>query len=184
MLSSGRPRILRWKTVLVDQKVSAPNIRHRDESGAVLVLALVFAAVVSLIILALVSWSGNNLQSVAAFQQGTKLNYAANSAMETAIQQVRYDPDGCPITGLSYSVNGITVVVQCGPNPGNTTIMRQVKFTACPQTGVACSPSNPYLTVVATFDDFTSSFPIDSSTPCSATCGNAMRINSWVFAHP
>ena len=154
------------------------------EEGAVLVLALVFTAIVSLIILALLDWSGNNLNSVAAYKQGTAINYAANSAMETAIQDVRYSTNACPNTGLSVLVNQITVEVWCGQNPGNTTVFRQIKFTACPETGVTvCSLSNPYLTVVATFDDYSSSFPIDSSEPCSATCGTTMRINSWTFAH-
>lgn len=184
MLSSPLLRAPRVKCVLSDLKTGRPNARRRDESGAVLVLALIFAAVVSLIILALLDWSGNNLKNVAAYKQGTQLNYASNSAMETAIQDVRYSTTACPNIGLLFSVNGIPVKVWCGPNPGNPTPLRQILFTACPQTGfTACSASNPYLTVVATFNDFTSSFPIDSSTPCSSTCGTTMRINSWVFAH-
>jgi hypothetical protein len=175
----------RRRVVLADRAVGVPCSRRSGDTGAVLVLALVFMSVVSLIVLALLQWSGNNLKSVAAFGQGTKLNYSTNSAMETAIQAVRYSTNACPNTGLTFPVNGVTVDVWCGPNPASTTVLRQIKFTACPETGVTvCTPSNPYLTVVATFDDFTSSFPIDSSTPCSATCGTTMRINSWVFAHP
>ena len=184
MLSLLSTRASRQKSVESDRVFGDLSHRRQEESGAVLVLALVFTAVVSLIVLALLQWSGNNLKSVAAFQQGTAMNYASNSAMETAIQEIRYSPNACPNTGLSFPVSGITVDVWCGPNAAKTTPLRQIKFTACPQTGVtACTPSNPYLTVVATFDDFTSSFPLDSSTPCSATCGNTMRINSWVFAH-
>jgi hypothetical protein len=175
----------RRKAVRVDRAVGVPRTRRSDELGAVLVLALVFMSVVSLIMLSLLEWSGNDLKNVAAFAQGTKLNYSTNSAMETAIQEVRYSTNACPNTGLTFPVDGVTVDVWCGPNPASQTPLRQIKFTACPETGVTvCTPSNPYLTVVATFDDFTTSFPIESSTPCSATCGNSMRINSWVFAHP
>jgi hypothetical protein len=173
----------RFKMDLGRRRQTASPARH-EESGAVLILALIFTAVVSLIVLALLEWSGNNLKSVAAYQQGTALNYSTNSAMETSIQEVRYSTTACPSTGLSFPVNGITVNVWCGPNPANTTVFRQIKFTACPSTGIpGCTSSNPYLTVVATFDDFTNTFPIDSATACSATCGNTMRINSWVFAH-
>ena len=141
-------------------------------------------AVVSVLVLALLDWSGNDITSVAAFQQGTANNYAMNSAMENAIQQVRYSTTACPSTGLSFPGNNLTIQVWCNPNPGNTTVFRQIQFTACSSSAVSagtCSSSSPYLTVVATFDDYAPSFPLGSSVPCSATCGTTMRINSWVF---
>ena len=159
-----------------------------------LILALVFLVIVSGLVVALLDWSGNNLNSVAAFQQGSGMSHAANSAMETAIKEVRYSPTACPSTGLSIPANGITIDVWCSPNPeteSGTSASRQITFTVCANTAFTagtCSSSPtstnppPYLTVVATFDDYSNLSPIGSAVLCSATCGTTMRINSWVFS--
>src|SRR5579859_2432839 len=76
----------------------------RGDTGASLVLALVFMAATSLIVLGLLSWSQNNLTSISSFQQSRALNYAANSAMETVVGSVRYNPTACPSSGLSIQV--------------------------------------------------------------------------------
>jgi hypothetical protein len=157
----------------------------RNESGATLVLALVFITVTSLIVFALMSWSGNNIKSVAAFQDQRTVTYAVNSAMETAVQNVRYSPTACPSTGLVVPSNNLTVDVYCSPSPeteGGTAASRRITFEACTSdvSPTACA-SNPYLQVVATFDDYSSSSTIGSSILCSATCGTTMRINSWTF---
>jgi hypothetical protein len=158
----------------------------KGESGTTLVLALIFLSVVSLILFGFLSWSGNNIKSVAAFQHGRTINYAVNSAMETAVQDVRYSPTACPSTGLVVPSNNLTVTVYCSPNPeteGGTAASRVVTFKACTSdvSASACA-SNPYLQAVATFDDYSSSSVIGSSIMCSATCGTTMRINSWTFA--
>jgi hypothetical protein len=159
--------------------------RSRNDTGATLVLALIFMAVTSLIVFALLSWSGNNIANVAAFQDGRAVNYAVNSAMETAVQDVRYSPTACPSTGLVVPSNNVTVNVYCSPNPeteGGTAASRVITFKACTSdvSASACA-SKPYLQAVATFDDYSSSSTIGSSILCSATCGTTMRINSWTF---
>jgi hypothetical protein len=180
-----------------------PAIRFRagalDESGAVLVLALLFMMITGLLILGLLSWSGNNLNSVAAFEQSRSLNYAANSAMEKAIQDVRYSTTACPSTGLSIPANGVTIDVWCIDSvtgtsvetEGGTAASRAITFYACSSTaaaqGICGVPSaskpklKPYLEVGVTYDDYASSNQIGSSLPCSTTCGTSMTINSWVF---
>src|SRR6516164_9413154 len=90
--------------------------RSRNDSGATLVLALIFLTVTSLIVFGLLSWSGNNINNVAAFQHGRTVNYAVNSAMETAVQDVRYSPMACPSTGLVVPSNNLTVNVYCSPD--------------------------------------------------------------------
>ncbi len=154
-----------------------------------LVLALVFMTATSMLVLALLSWSGSDLRSVAAFQQSRAVDYAANSAMETAIQQVRYSSTACPSSGLSFPVNSVTIEISCSPNPqteGGTAASRVVTFTACPSTvfsitnGVgACT--TPYLQAVVTYDDYANSSQIATSAACSTTCGATVTINSWVF---
>jgi hypothetical protein len=62
------------------------TLRHvRDESGAVLVLALVFAFVVSLIVLGIAEWSGNDLKNTANFQNSRTALYGAGGVTQTAI---------------------------------------------------------------------------------------------------
>jgi hypothetical protein len=157
----------------------------RNDTGATLVLALIFMAVTSLIVFALLSWSGNNIENVAAFQDARAVSYAVNSAMETAVQDVRYSPTACPSTGLVVPSNNFTVDVYCSPNPeteGGTAASRVITFKACTSdvSASACA-IKPYLQAVATFDDYSSSSTIGSSILCSATCGTTMRIDSWTF---
>jgi hypothetical protein len=162
--------------------------RESGDAGAVLVLALVFMVASGTLILGLLSWSGNGLRDVAAFQQSRTVNYAANSAMSTAIQNVRYSTTACPSTGLSIPVNGITMQIWCSPsNPqpeGGTAASRVITFSACTSTAISagtCSQTTPYLEVVVTYDDYQSVTQIGSSVPCSTTCGATVTINSWVF---
>lgn len=171
------------------------RIRRTDagEDGAVLVLALIFMVASALLTVGLLTWSGNDLQSVAAFQQSRELNYAANSAMQTAIQQVRYSTTACPSSGLSFpSANGLTIDIWCNPpSPqaeGGTNASRRITFTACSSTAVTahtCSSSNPYLQAIVSYDDYSSTGPnpqLIAGVPCSNTCGTTMKIDSWVFA--
>jgi hypothetical protein len=184
MLTSTTPHKNIWASARRANGVSEID-RARNDSGATLVLALVFLTVTSLIVFALLSWSGNNIKSVGAFQDQRTVNYAVNGAMETAVQDVRYSTTACPSTGLVVPSNGLTVDVYCSPNPeteGGTAASRVITFKACTSdvSASACA-TKPYLQVVATFDDYSSSSIMGSSILCSATCGTTMRINSWTF---
>lgn len=181
---------------------SIPKTDRSDE-GATLVLALIFMVVAAMLVLALVTWSGNDLQTVAAFRQGRSLNYAANSAVETAIQDVRYNPQptACPSSGLSIPVNTLTMIVWCidsftGTNvqtEGGTAASRVITFYACSNSAFAqntCGPNKapyssskppPYLEATVTYDDYTSPTQIGSSILCTSTCGANVTINTWIF---
>jgi hypothetical protein len=163
--------------------------KSRNDSGATLVLALIFLSVTSLIVFGLLSWSGNNINSVAAFQHGRTVNYAVNNAMETAVQDVRYSPTACPSTGLVVPSNNLTVNVYCSPDSssvkeGATAASRVITFKACTSdvSAGACA-SKPDLQAVATFDDYSSSsvMALGPTVMCSSACGTTMRINSWTF---
>jgi hypothetical protein len=169
------------------KRASRSETNHRlaaDEAGAILILALLFMVAGSLLILGLLGWSGNQLNSVASFEQSRALNYAANNAMETAIQQVRYSSTACPSTGLQIPSNGLTMVVYCSGSEtdADSAASRQITFTACTSadTQSQCS-ANPYLTAIATFGDFSASNPTYSSI-CAAGCGSTITINEWVFS--
>jgi type II secretory pathway pseudopilin PulG len=107
------------------------------ESGATLVLALVFVLVISLVLMAIVTLSGTNLIDTAQLQNARSLEYAADGGVDAAIQAVRYQPSpitACsPTTGfpLPATINGVTnIVVFC--EEAAPLFERQVTFTACP----------------------------------------------------
>ena len=66
--------------------------RPRDESGAVLVLALIFMVAVGLIVGGLASWTSNDLKNALNFQSARNAQYALSSTSQVAIQNIRYTP--------------------------------------------------------------------------------------------
>src|SRR5271165_5564156 len=66
--------------------------QQRDESGAVLVLALIFMVAVGLIVGGLASWTSNDLKNALNFQSARNAQYALSSASQLAIQNIRYTP--------------------------------------------------------------------------------------------
>jgi hypothetical protein len=172
----------------------------RDESGAVLLLALIFMVAVALIITTLLSFAGNDLKSVSTFKSQRTTEYALGGATQVAIQSVRYlpatqstpplpaPPPICAGVGPSLTIDTNTVTVWCSvvwtPSSPNT---RVVTFSACLTTvnGVATTPTGcattPGLQAVVTFDDYSSSNPVATQNACIATCGTSMTVNSWIF---
>jgi hypothetical protein len=182
--------------------VARGRVTARNEQGATLILALVFLTAASLLVLGLLDWSGNGLNNVRTFVQNRTLNYAANSAMETAISNVRYSPTACPPTGLTITVPNpnstytMKMDIWCSPQPeteGPLANSRTITFTECPDTTYqahTCSagPSPPpFLTAVVVYDDYTNTIPggqVDSYKTgqlCTTSCGSAMTIKSWAF---
>jgi hypothetical protein len=83
--------------------------RHgRDETGAVLVLALIFLLVAGVIIGSLVSWSSNDLLNTGNLQGGRSLVYSAGGATDVAIQSARYTPPDSLTTAFTAGQTGIT----------------------------------------------------------------------------
>ena len=71
---------------------AVPSRMSRDESGAVLILALIFLLVIGLIVGGLASWTANNLKNSLNFQQARSAQYALSSATQVAISNIRYTP--------------------------------------------------------------------------------------------
>ena len=83
--------------------------RHgRDETGAVLVLALIFLLVAGVIIGSLVSWSSNDLLNTSNLQGARSLAYSAGGATDVAIQSARYTSPDSLTTALTAGQAGIT----------------------------------------------------------------------------
>lgn len=64
-----------------------------DESGAVLILALVYIVAISLIVGALSDWAMNDLNNTTHFNSTSQLHVAVSSITDLAIQNIRYTPD-------------------------------------------------------------------------------------------
>lgn len=114
-----------------------------DESGATLVIALIFVVAVGALIAALVGLTGNNLVTTATLQNQKALEYAADGAIETTIQAVRYSASSpCPLTLPTISSNNVVpaMEVECGGLIGPTS---QITFFACPvgQSVASCEAS-------------------------------------------
>ena len=76
----------------------AHRTKTRREDGAVLVLALVFMIVIALVLLGVVTLSGNGLLNTSTFSTSSRSNTAASGAMQVAIQTVRYTNTAFPPT--------------------------------------------------------------------------------------
>jgi len=94
---------------------SGPTVapRPRDESGATLVLALLFLVVIGLIVGGLASWTSNDLSNSLRFQQDRSAQYALSSTTQVAIQNIRY----APLLGSKQTLNASPPSYCWGPTP-------------------------------------------------------------------
>ena len=101
----------------------------RREDGAILVLALVFMIIIALVLLGVVTLSGNGLRKTSHLLDQQSLEYRTNGAMQVAIQTVRYTntafpslpppPTSClsSATGIQVGQNSPLVYVDCSDIP-------------------------------------------------------------------
>jgi hypothetical protein len=132
-----------------------------DESGAVLILALVYIVAVGLIVTALATWATNDLNNTTKFSGVNTLQNAASGAVDVAIQSIRYHPlpsttptqkqatgAGLCWTPQTGNVSHLPFSSGLSTNPVTTTMdvwcntyevlslsaTRVVTFSACPNT--------------------------------------------------
>ncbi len=177
----------------------------RDEDGAVLVLALIFLIIVSLVITAILSWAGNSLTATGSFQTERNTEYGATAAVNLAVQTTRTTFDtGSPMPFLNnatpelcatYATPGgqsTSVHVYCTmvwqPYSSNT---RVFTYSACLSgTTADASPTScaaaPLLQARFAFYDYPSAGASISSTPQSCqpvsaggACGQNVAQLSW-----
>jgi hypothetical protein len=174
-------------------------------------LALIFIVVISVIAGSLTMWVTNDLNNTPKFESGLAYDSAASSAVEVALQNVRYNfaaqtlnavpPQPCWTAAPSVSqwtFNGQTVAVWCttnwSPLSANTRVVTfyscRSSFTSTPTLAVmdaastACA-SNPMLQAVVAFDDYPNTVSASSCLPGSggsaSTCGTTLTVQSWAF---
>lgn len=193
----------RFKNVALDRRHGA-----RSESGAVLILALVYLVTVSVIIAALSGWAIDDLNDTTHFSSGFALQNAAGGAMEVAIQYVRYSSaplvrgnQPSAISCLGAHATPPTVTFTNGPNSDPTqftntmavwcntdwaptsSATRTVTFWACQSpvggtTASACQ-ADPVLDAVVVFDDYPSSLSAPIDGQCNVWCGSGMVVTTW-----
>lgn len=167
------------------------GLKRSGERGSVLILALVFLVAVSLVVMALDGWVGDDLRSATNFANGRSLVYASAGAAELEIQILRYSYSTATASAIvctpggaaSVTLDGQAVAVYCSIVINTTSAStRVVTLDACPssESQTACT-ANPYLQAIVTFDDF-SSANVDQCTSPSieTTCGAGMTLSSWV----
>ncbi len=180
-----------------------------DEAGATLILALIFIVICSLLLLSLVTFTGNDLLNTGNLRNERTLEFSAASATNASIEATRYTDNAyTSTTNQDCMPNGVTsmtilpsmaaavpddvVTVVCGN--GTTSSLssqyRTVNLYACQGavTAASCSTSGsskPILTAQVQYDDYSSSgydnFECSSTT--IATCGTGMTIESWVVSN-
>jgi hypothetical protein len=175
--------------------------RH-SETGAILILALVYIIVVSVIVAALASWATNDLNNTSKFNSVRSLQYALGSVTDTAIQSIRYYPmvaagqtlNASPptfcwaLTGSNVAdqlnIDNETVRVWCSTTEDFASSQtRVVTFSACLSTITATTcAADPQLQAVVAFDDYPPGQSPTLSTTCTSTCGEGMQLDNWTFS--
>lgn len=167
--------------------------RAHGESGAVLVLALVFMVAIALIVTGLTAWAGNDIKNIGNLKTSRSALYAAGGAVQTATSNLRSGYQGtssgfCPSSDPSTSTNPFTldnqsIVVWCdiSTNEGSSN-SRVVTLSAYPAAhcGATSCSGSPYVQSKVTFDDFSSTNVNDCNSASPTTCGSGESVDSWV----
>jgi hypothetical protein len=176
---------------------------HKDEDGAILLLALIFVLILSLSIYGLVTFGGIGIKNTVNLKGQQSLEYAADGATEASIQAVRYSnyawnyplgnlqlvdclPDGAifaaPSTTPSLTINNTPITVDCIPGPPSPAshVTRVVTFYACPQAVSPCSAANSVVFATVDFEDVTPTGSDQCNNTNIMTCGMGEIITSWV----
>ena len=208
--SNDRSPTVRLRGRRIDRTL-APRSRGRDDSGAVIVLALIYILVVSLTVGALITWVMNDLTNTSHFQDASSLRYAATSATDAAIQSIRYNPipTSSPTQGVatpaSYcwtpytvingstdvselSIDGYTIGVWCSTTEYlASSDTRDVMIYACQvsaePTGAACE-NQTLLTAEVAIDDYPAGGGPTFTAQCNQlgdSCGAGTTLENWIW---
>jgi hypothetical protein len=183
---------------------------HGDgERGAILILALAYIIVVSLVVAALTTWASGDLNNSTNYSNARGVEYSMSSAAEAAINSIRYTPmvgsgetlnaaaPGKPCwgngttastlqlpqaSGSSYIPPSITTYCSTLEDLGSANT-RTVTIFACltttPQS--QCGVQVPYLQAIVVFDDYPTGGAYNTGT-CSTYCGEDATLESWEWS--
>ena len=180
---------------------------RRDDTGASLVLVLIFVVVCSVLVGALASQATNDLHNTVNFKSARDLQLDAQAAINEAVQSIRYTPllttqvstlnasppvacwqntpsppSGGYTSDYTDNSDGNVIAVWCSTAwyPATATT-RVVTFSACPVAATAANcGAAPLLQAVATFDDYPpGGTTAPSGVACVTYCGTGMTVNGW-----
>ena len=194
-IAASRPR---RKHHALRRRGSVRAERRDAESGAVLVLALIFVVAVGLVATALATWATNDLNNSKTFTTVEALHSDASGMMKMSVNYVRYNPlissnqapgVASPVTAcwggtdptLVPVIDNLQVAVWCSTvwNPGDA-VTRTVTFYACPAAvpaSVCTTPGKALLTEVVVFDDYPSGVNAPIQALCTITCGSGITVS-------
>jgi Tfp pilus assembly protein PilX len=211
-IQARMPRRNGTRTLGCDKTNAVPSRTSRDESGAVLILALIFLLVIGLIVGGLASWTSNSLKNSVNFQQARSAQYALSSATQVAISNIRYTPLLNPNQTLNASPpsycwgtsapseltiqsgqggqsNQVALWCSTAWNPSSVAT-RTVTISACltsvvPDTSPAQCASTPGLQTLVVFDDYSSNGPqLGASMTISSSTGANSNIPTVTSLSP
>ena len=147
-----------------------PEPRSR-EMGAILILALIFMLVGSVVVIPLAGFATTNLMETHPFIVERQLQAAVDGATDMAIETIRYSatdgyPGGPCASTTSPVINGQVIRVDCTSNPvpafdpGSPSTQpnkesRNVTFVACPSSdGTPDCPGHELLDATVAYADF------------------------------
>jgi hypothetical protein len=149
-----------------------------NETGAVLILALIFALVTALLVGALTTWTANDLHNISNVKSSRSMLAAADGATQVAMGNIRY---GFWTSGSCYTpaaINGWTFTVTCTATAVNeqSNLSRVVSVST-----YVSGTTNPVIQAQVTYDDIADAGKNDCNTsPTPTTCGTGMTVSSWV----
>jgi hypothetical protein len=193
MNSLFRARAKRWVHVAAKRKAE----NAKTERGAILVLALVYIVSISLIVGGIADWAMNDLNNSTHLDSASAKAYAATSAVDVAIQSIRYTPlitqTQSPSVGYCWTpssgsiselpTNGYSVAVWCSTVLSlDSSSTRVVNIYACLSTLSAAqcvATGADIVTVQVTFDDYPAVGSPALSSICTTTCGESATTDYW-----
>jgi hypothetical protein len=171
--------------------------RDDGEDGVIMILALAFLVSVSLTIGALLSLTNVNLVNTRGLQQTRGAEYAADAAVENAIQELRYQAPTNPITcpnfptaGTSMLVNGVNtyyvtinnenITVKCTMGIPPQFFGRIVQFSACRVTASANCQANAIIQATVVFNDVQPGCQTSPPSSCAGFWGQGgVTVQQW-----
>lgn len=173
---------------------------RQNETGAALILALVFVFVVGGVIASLSDFVMNGLNNTTNFSSARSLQYAASSATDLAIQSIRYTP----LLGPQQTLNASPPSYCWGSGPSQllnvdgvasisawcstawtpiAAATRVVTISTCVSSVSAqnCA-ANPYLQAIVTFDDYPTGTSAPNTGACVVYCGTGLSVTSWTWS--
>jgi Tfp pilus assembly protein PilX len=177
------------------------DTQRTNDSGAVLILALLFVLVVGLVGGALITFAGSSLAQTSSLGTDRSKSYGAESAINVAIDQLRtashqasntvgyQAPVSCPTTTVTVPGYAAAFKVMCVIGQASLPFQRNIMFAACPSTSNCLSGQGTFTPAVgSTAIVSTSALFHDLAKDCSVhtdgqdqcfVAGDSVDVSGW-----